>query len=440
MSEIRILVVSDIHYREEYEVIKIGTSDDSAFLFMWNKFVDAVINLKPTHIIINGDLLQKGDEAAAFKDYLETLYKLFTPDKVHQTPGNHDVMWSKLENIFFENKDIYAKLSTFLYSPDIKTRELKYPIFKGYEDLYKNLKKFIENQNSKNYSYNKIYTDDNIVFRSINSSVNSFGNANIGMIKGLLPNIKGYSGANGVEHYLLELMNDMVEFGTQYYEIPKFLETEKEFLKNNKSLVLSFAHHPVEALHYNQVYSTDDQEGINQLFSISSLHITSHEHIQPQNFKPYYIDNCLIIKTGKFSNNEFVLGKGETVVNNSQVHKHVFDKKDNWFTVLDISNDRDKLTQTNYLFNFDPVEIDNSKWDALKSREFPLYNKNAPSTQSLFEKANLDSIEFCQKSITELDKKYAELRSKYLIELEKLVSKSNENFIDRMKKVGNERN
>lgn len=343
----RMLWISDIHYKGEYE-------DNAEIILMVSNLIKYLKRMDhpPTHLVITGDITQNGESG----DYTIFKQKIYDPiikalpsiKKGIVVPGNHDVEWSKVEALYATSSPVTKDRSNIV----IDKNTFK-GIFKGYmhpsnktkgvvlhvenDEPYKNFLK-VDKEGYYGYFYDP---DCNILFILINSAWLSFGavpNEKISdeIIKGL--SIHGMK--ETAERFKAVNKNTMVEYGNQTYAFHLFknsslLKEIMEIKENKNPTILSMAHHPVSWLDWYEVNSENypHEAPLNELFRLSSLHLTGHEHASP-NWGNLLGGSCLNLSTGMFLDSSVEGGKGNHGIEDDQ---NLF--PNNWVSILELKGD-----------------------------------------------------------------------------------------------------
>lgn len=354
-DKVNILWLSDIHFQKDYQ-------DDKYIKAYLETFINKVKELHEKspikYIILSGDLAYSGkrDDYNAFdRLLLKPIYNVLekgtnTKPEVLTIPGNHDIIWDKIENFYHNNKNIFKdnKFSENRDSILKKGKDVFIGLFDDYSFFHKSNYKINSEKLkvSKNYEENSLYgyvidSSREIIFVMINTSWFSFGDNNI---KTVLKN-SNFQKSNIDKLYRIN--SSMLELGNLI--VGKELLLEDKILEaidsNPHYLIITLMHHPQHWLDWEELHN----EGIGgenfmnfyEILEKSDVLLTGHEHL-PVYVKPIKINDgkTLHLQAGKFL-------EDNAIAFNKNRFSH------NRFSVLEIDKKLGSIKEQRFLYKHD---------------------------------------------------------------------------------------
>ena len=398
----KILVLSDIHYKEEYSDSEFGVDQ---FWESLKKKIDE-IEISSTNpfelVIITGDLAFSGKS----KEYrtLKIALDSYLPSiPIVMIPGNHDVKWS--EQVFSLLQKLNDDLSlNNVFRLDgkelIQNSSSDTTIFEGFLEIADELMiKRLELSNKVDYNYNEQAAcgyihykgeQQDILFLLINSCWKSFGSGSLDFLINQEVE-KAYSSKEKVRNLVKRALFDdsLKQLGNQSYylsQLPwnEIIKIKKESMKPIR--VITLAHHPTSWLEYKErFYSTDDKREtlrLDFLKARTDLLITGHEHI-PMNSRPTMLSkNCVNLEMG------CLLDYHKIQKSNTPSIRF----PESWFSVVDIKLSGYSIKNYKFNFTIDENDDDILEWKNEKDQKWEFNFINKQIEQQITSNEELDKL------------------------------------------------
>jgi len=333
---VRILTISDIHYKSIYDT-------DKLVIKYLDSFAKAIIDIdaaKPIDLIVlSGDIAFSG-ESNDYKHFLNKFRTLVPQVPIYSIVGNHDVNWTFLNKALGEDRKLEE-----LYNTDIG-EELQNPsspfinVFKDFENHFRtDCNQKMKNQALTEKFCNKTYSgyvwDENnkLLILLLNSAWKSFGPGVIGAYYDKLVKDKD-KGLDKVKEEIKKMImgDELSQEGKQTYAykfFPYRNEVNDIINEHPTCKVLTFAHHPPSWLEWKEHFENSEKEegNLDVLTGISQILITGHLH---NPFKRVDILNgqCYHLSNAAFLDYHFV--------DKVNVINPITKFPNNWFTVIDL--------------------------------------------------------------------------------------------------------
>jgi len=373
----KILWLSDIHFKAKYKSNEYAKKIIDDFLVRVEDYKNEI-----THVIFSGDLTFNGDSDSYFvlnSFFIDKLKGILNKDVVVlSVPGNHDVLWEEVKEIYSNDKGQNVNNGQFernIENLDITELPKKFEkIFAGFNSESNKLKCIYEGKEYKGYKkgdlFGYFYDEKlNYLFILINSAWFSFGEVPEKLIvENAIKNLN-YEGIKSTLHQILSFDNKtIVENGNQTYAFnlfKKYLNDIFDIISSFQPFVISVSHHPPSWLHWNEKFSQSikNEPPVTTLFKLSNLHLVGHEHNSPM-YGSIMHGHCLLINSGMFLDNSI-----ENEINASGIIENEKFFPNNWFSILTFSND--KLKHQCFLYK----HKENQQFYWKKSKSF-LYQYN----------------------------------------------------------------
>ncbi|MBK6353417.1 MAG: metallophosphoesterase [Saprospiraceae bacterium] len=391
-KDVYILFLSDIHFRVEYSqsfpFVEDRDNKKSGFDYLWDNFIFEIESKwkdRITHVLINGDLVfnAKNFDFNEISKKFKMLFSKLKNVPIIFTPGNHDVEWERLLSTFINNTEgliidkeqILIAIKKYLeFDYKDKSRLNVVSNYKAFLNLFSEFnvvgidKSGLDSWNCATYFFDSNF---NVCFNILNSSLNSHGDG----IKDILRYLKRIYGSRLGEPGLSELLIDLVtifkEQGNQVYTQDVNYIDQIHRIKEERPLVISCAHHPIEWLQYDQIYESNEDFPLKQIKNYSHVHFTSHEHIDPSDYFNYSKEGVLFLKSGKFSDSELTCNGSQNV---ADLNSKIFNS--NWFSIIKIvaTSGSNHLSHMNFKFKFN--SFNNSSWEPInETKQHVLYER-----------------------------------------------------------------
>lgn len=343
----RIITISDIHFKKSFEKETLKPVMNSFFESFGKKIVDIHSEMGVDALVIGGDIAFSGDETE-YKAVAKVLRGCIPKEiPIFCVPGNHDVNWTYLEKALEG-----AKLSTLFnrteqdISKDLEKEESSFA--KIFQPLKVNFIDDINNQIDDLEGYNfcdkhhagyYFSKENEILLLLLNSSWFSFGP---GVVESFYDKeFELVKDAKTIKELFKSFLHgSLKQEGKQSYflkSFPFYDEVIEIITENEDVRVVTFAHHPTSWLNWDEQFSDADPDArnLNDLLDITHLLITGHIHNPVQapsklNEKSYFLNN------GAFLEYEYV----ENAENISPISKF----PNSWFNMIDIETDAFKYT------------------------------------------------------------------------------------------------
>jgi Calcineurin-like phosphoesterase len=395
----RVLILSDIHFRTEYDSnlltefknagkkeefnkqLKVDIAKDTVTTKVFQSsikrlekyienFIEKVVELNTTnsfdYLLINGDIAFSGEERQykLFKQQIVDKILVALPNiSIGQIPGNHDISIKNINNYFAE----LAVDNSFLSRVSLLNSHYD-PSFKSYFENFSNYQNdYISSLNLK--SNIDVHLIDNLfgyiidhnkrnIFMLINSAWYCLGPkwANVYMASSNFATEFTKDGKNKTVKSNLEIrqLKELIEKGQEFYEHEKLI-TGMELLQSklpkaftvfkdypNYFSILQM-HHPTNWLHWNEVYDTDSK--LSKLMDDADLCVFGHQHLSK-----------LTSTKRSLQSNTFSIDAGMFSADNLFIQHNLWNKnykispfEQCRFSVLDITNGKTKkFTETKY--------------------------------------------------------------------------------------------
>lgn len=345
----RLLTLSDIHFKETYAGNEFESSDDvvSRYLKSFKEKIDKIHAEKEIDaVVIGGDIAFSGD-SKQYKGIKRILRKCIPEGiPIFSIVGNHEVDWTRLSAAIGTSIDLPE-----LFKIDQKAISKSPKFHKVFENYYVVFQSDI-NENidlgnlkykfcDKNYS-GYVYSEQNkVLILLLNSSWYSFGP---GVVQGFFNEwAEDKNKALLVAELPAFLGDTLSQEGKQSYffdTYPYFNEVNNLISDNDDLKVITFAHHPPSWLKWEELYSSDsNKRNFNTLTDLSQILITGHLHnpvMEPNIIKGkcYHINNGIFLDYHSVDKHLAENGNDNNPIN-------VF--PNNWFNVIDIDEDGFKL-------------------------------------------------------------------------------------------------
>lgn len=345
---LRILTISDIHYKPEYD-------DDMQVQLYFKSFAEKVKELHAVTpldvLVISGDLAfsGRGDEYQALAAKLAGM-ELGLP--IHAIVGNHDVNWTNLKAAI-GNKDLenLFKIGEETIMNEVKSKHSKYrDVFDNFRvNFLADINRGIDTSGFEYKFCNKTYTgymlckEKDTLLMYLNSAWYSFG-----------PGVIEEYYKQKIEHFDEQrLREEMIKFlgdplsqeGKQSYfftHYPYYNEVNQLLLDQPGLKVICFAHHPPNWLKWEEQFMPSDEKkrNLDEVLSFSGLLVTGHLH-SPVQLPSVINGKCYHLSNGAFLDYHFV--DQETIGN--PISKF----PNNWFNIIEI--DDSEFNILSYKFN-----------------------------------------------------------------------------------------
>lgn len=337
----RILWISDIHFRGEYNS---NTSEYIGNLAPFLKsFLDSVKEQNENHtigtVILTGDLAFSGSEAdyiALDKLLIAPLREILgTKTKFVAIPGNHDVERKGVEAIFDKVRNTKEALEVAFKDYINKAKLLK-DYEKNYIKLFENYTNYLKIANintdligsrigNRLFGYlvddntKTIYFLFNTAWFCLSGSIKSIGNDSISNL------LEGTSITSEVER--TELKNKIEKFielyaytnenggqliGSNLIDDSEDLLNKIISLEYHEYTKITLLHHPFSWLSWEEMYSFGNKSFLRTIVKNSDIILTGHEHV-PEYIVPSLIfDHSWHISAGMFLNDNIKSTKSLT--------------------------------------------------------------------------------------------------------------------------------
>lgn len=351
----RLLTLSDIHFKETYASKNFESSDDvvSRYLKSFKEKIDKIHAEKEIDVVVvGGDIAFSGD-SRQYKGISRILRKCIPEGiPIFSIVGNHEVNWTELS----------AAIGTSIELPQLFKIEQKtivkspkfHKVFANYYDSFQtdinedidfgNLKYEFCDKNYSGYVYSE---QSNVLILLLNSSWYSFGP---GVVQGFFNEWAKGKDKDALVAGLPALLGDtLAQEGKQSYffdTYPYFSEVNKLISENNDLKVITFAHHPPSWLKWEELYSSDStRRNFITLTDLSQILITGHLHnpvMEPSIIrgKCYHVNNGIFLDYHSVDKHLAENGNDNNPIN-------VF--PNNWFNLIDINEDGFDLTPYKFI-------------------------------------------------------------------------------------------
>lgn len=333
----RILCLSDIHYKEIFEEDPINGSVDLFFASFKKKLVSIGKDTPIDLLLLSGDLADSGNK----KEYELLLHRIKScvgnDLPILSIPGNHDVDFKELK-IALKDRPL-SQIYSIQESEIVQNSDNLFSnVFQNY---YHEFQKKANTNFSERYEFNdKLYCGyyydpkDKVIIILLNSSWYSFGS----------PILKDFFEEECkditdplliIEKAKKYIKGSLSQQGKQSYFVDSFPYHDEisEILNEDDSIrVISFAHHPIDWLKWEEQFrhSNSSVKRLDYLVDLSSLLVTGHIH-NPVIPPSIYNSRCYHLNNGAFMEHNHI----ENEVNIEMQAKF----PNNWFTILDVDND-----------------------------------------------------------------------------------------------------
>lgn len=378
-TTLRILWLSDIHYKSQYEQKNAVLKNYLEGFHSKCEQIDAESEID--YILLSGDIAQSGtaeDYALFNNDILLPLQKLLPHASLLVIPGNHDVYrnggnflndfiqslderaiffgnrYKDFEKVFANYTDAFKgnKAICTDCSPNYKSTLLQ-----GYLVDHKKKTIFIL-FNSSWYSFDKLFLEEYLRHHGIKGKdAEPECKAVYQDIKKILKRVRirighfiGKNKATQEEPKPKNIVKDIQRIANEYGNQIIGLDSYKEFKELQDKLdyysdymVITTMHHPANWLGWAERISNVDNK-FDLIKKKTDLLLTGHEHVPKSHASEFLNEKKLLhIQAGCFMESQ----KPEE-----------FKVKDNWFSVLDININKRAVVNEKYTYNSNTWEID----------------------------------------------------------------------------------
>lgn len=413
IAPVRILWLSDIHFKSEYT--KKGSAKEEISLYLDKFFtkiesIEKVSRYRIKTIIISGDLARSGNRqeySALYKMLIEPLKRKLNSNVALLTvPGNHDLDWKSAKNAFkkivhhYASEEVNKRKKIKPAPAERKTlkdfNNLKYALGRKnknslfsrerkqhFFDLFKGYSAFLNKHNfnnglnisggdSNHHLFGHIVDETNkIIYTLLNTSwfcIHDFVKYKLRKIKSeterknFIKFLTGNEIINEID--LLELAGGSYDLGGQFLGT-QFLDQQNPLevlndVKYHTYAKVTVLHHPFHWLNYNELYTLSGENTfLHQIAEASDLILTGHEHLPfqiPANRiyeHPWHLQGGLFL----MDNIDSTIIKNNDESTPDSAKQNLFPH--NRFSVLDIYPDR--AEETRYYYN--STKNDNPDWE-----------------------------------------------------------------------------
>lgn len=363
-TKLRILWLSDIHYKNDYGKQRntIEPDGNADVLIYVNSFFNYV-RLMPVdsydYILLSGDIAQDGsreDYALFNQDVLCPLQEHFDQAKLLVVPGNHDVARGEASFVTSFIKSLSDDLpERLVFLGDEMADFVK--LFGPYSDAFVSNSKLPTKGISETYESSLLYghvldVEKKVIFIMLNTAWYSIGNNFLReyLEKHLFDAIR--NGSKLDEKELSQITKNIekiaTEYGNQLIGLDKLKDIEEIIsLINtyNDYIVITIMHHPINWLDWDE--RVTNQNKFHQIRQHTDLLLTGHEHV-PRIHHPEHINKILHIQAGCFmnasrKNENFILSKENKLT------------AQNWFSVLNVNVTKRTIEQEKHYFDCEEV-------------------------------------------------------------------------------------
>jgi hypothetical protein len=353
-QELTVLWLSDIHFKSEYRINENVTrliEDFHINLAKENK------DKKISHVVFTGDIAHTAAKAANYTEFYNIMLnriKEICSDAIFLfVPGNHDVQWANLSQIYSESGKNHEEF--FKYQEYIE-KSVYDKIFDTFSDRKNSLFPGIKTSPDDILKYDKeglfgfyYQASINCLFLLINSAYLSYGFI---PQKSMLAETKIHIIRDGYSNFISQVIEKsgqlFVEYGNQTYALYLFDEYKSEIdelIKTKHPLVISMAHHPPEWLHWLEKHSSDGESPSpldDFLFNRSNIHLVGHDHSAPE-VGSRFGNKCLMLRSGMFMDDSC-----DQVQGAKKKGQELF--PNNWFSILEITNSSIQHRRFKYVY------------------------------------------------------------------------------------------
>lgn len=332
----RILTISDIHYKPQYD-------SDNHVKAYFASFAEKVKELhleKPIDVfVISGDLAfsGRGDEYKSLADKISE-WKLNIP--VYAIPGNHDVNWINLKEALGDQplEKLFSIGDEIL--KDVTTEGSKYK--EVFDNFRLNFLEYIKREAEigtdeyefckKTYSGYLWCKEKDVVLMFLNSSWLSFGP---GVIEKYYNQLISSMDEKRIRKEIVNFLGEpLSQEGKQSYSFTyyPYYERINNLLSSNPDLkVITFAHHPPHWLDWKEQFmeTNEKKRNLDEVLNFSHLLITGHLH------SPVQAPSILNGKTHHLSNGAFL---DYHFVDLKDVINPISKFPNNWFNIIEIDS------------------------------------------------------------------------------------------------------
>ena len=358
----RILSLSDIHYKIDFSTNQLVTD----FFLSFKRKIDELNEESKIDVcVIAGDLAYSGD-SGQYIGLIKKLRECISEDiPILAVPGNHDVNWNHLQSALSKKKlnDLF----------DIPEKEIISDLFAGSSKFAKVFNDFFHvfhgqinkgcnfQNNSIKYQFSEemqggfcFFEKEKVLLLLINSSWYSFGP---GVIKSFFDSeFEDINDSDKIKESIRGYLDGQLsQIGKQSYFLDyiPFIDEILDIVSKNEDIrIISFAHHPISWLKWDERFNTSDDNkwNVGELLNLTHLHITGHIHNPVQapsimNNKSYHLNN------GAFLDYTFIENS------KNKIPQSKF--PNSYFTIIDIEN---------AAFNYSSFLFDAKTKDKLKKK------------------------------------------------------------------------
>ncbi len=402
------LIISDIHYKEDYE------NNETVNKYI-NKFIEKALELHENNpfdcLLIIGDIAFSG-EANEYDILKEKMKSLL--DKIPCFPivGNHDNSWVYLKEALGEKDNINLENLFKIQNNEFIEDNSKFEkAFKNFNNFFKkkckkdnNIEQHFCEKSFSGYSY---FKKKNILLVKLNSSFKSFGQ---GVIEKYYREFVKNKNDNNLLKKELEKFTggSLNQMGQQTYLFDYFNKRFMTDINNIKEeytpQIITLCHHPPNWLNWEERFKksnyADNQLYFDGVVKLTDLLITGHEHIPMNNLNTLsrFEHSCKHLQMGAFLDYHYV--------DKSYSSEHPALKfPNNWFSVLTIQNSDLKID--NYTLKFEEGQHADYKWkiDENSSNTYPfLTNLVKKPKQTPITKNKIENEQVTNKTPTLVNK------------------------------------
>ncbi len=389
---LRILNISDIHFKDEY-------ADDDIIMAFRDSLKKKVTELNREIpfglVILNGDIAYsgKGMEYKKFLDFINEVVPKRIP--ILSIPGNHDVNWDMLK-VALDEKDLPSLF-------DKKDHEIeadlngKYSKFKNiftnlHTDFIYDLEKarplktdnLVSDYCTKRYCGYTYFKNEKVLILLINSAWYSFGK---GVLEGMFEKKAREKEKESLINFCKEFVDGKLSQEgkqTYFFSYFPFHVPVNKILDDEDVKVITVAHHPPSWLRWEEQFnmSSGNTRNLENLLGKSHLLLTGHLHA-PVTEPVALGGQCYHLSNGAFMEYSFIDKQRELKM------KHPAEYfPSNWFTVIDVG--QKKFKYAGYRFNAKLKDrVDDEyiyTWDLadpFSKKEFSFLKKNRPGLASV---------------------------------------------------------
>ncbi|MEY8850014.1 metallophosphoesterase [Psychroserpens sp. XS_ASV72] len=374
MSEFNVCILSDIHFKKNYGEDHHPVKD--VFKSFKKRFLELNDQYKFDCVIISGDLAFQGnsEEYTGLSEELNDIVPSSIP--ILSVVGNHDVYWDSLKSALGDSMELESLFK--VQKSEFNSGRFD-NVFMNFRDKFinklKSTEEFEFKYNDERFMGYCYFEKKQVLVILINSSWYSFGPGIISKYYDLFVKKLG-DNADIIKENLKDLLlgDKLSQMGKQSYfletkSFPFWKEIQDILNKNPATRVISIAHHPPSWLNWDEQFKPSDIKNgtirLDELFKLSNILITGHEHV-PMNSQPVKLhNNCYNIQMGSFLDYHYI----DNDENDTKSSKF----PNNWFSVLTMGTYNCKLL--NYQLTVEGNDFtgtDYFKWN--KSKDLIEFN------------------------------------------------------------------